>query len=186
NLSTVSRFLLWFITFSSLCTEIKALSTKFEGSKYVDTSITPMFFVPSTYSIRHSASVGILDPPAAEDGTTHVLEFIRDLISGKFFESWFNKHYRRTVQVSIFTSGFQTKPWLPIKIRPLKLMEESPNVKLQELVRGGVKMASLTPDSALIDFDAISASIPQSGQFAAQSNPSAGRNMPSSCPCCRG
>ncbi|VUZ42506.1 unnamed protein product [Hymenolepis diminuta] len=51
-----------------------------------------MSSVPSFYSIRRSASVEFLDLTAAEDVTKHVLEFVRDIISGKFLESWYNKH----------------------------------------------------------------------------------------------
>ncbi|VUZ56069.1 unnamed protein product, partial [Hymenolepis diminuta] len=75
----------------------------------------------------------------------------------------------------IFTSVPQTKPRLPQRTSPLKLLEEKPNVKLQEMVKEGIKMTCLTCDSTLIDSNAkrtrpvqkISASVSHSAKFVA-------------------
>ncbi|KAM3178202.1 hypothetical protein ACTXT7_003008 [Hymenolepis weldensis] len=95
--------------FNSLCAEVKVLLIKFEGFKYVDASITSMSSVPSSYSIRPSSSLEILDPAAAaaEDVTKHVLEFIHDPISGKFFESWYNEH-KYVFMVNLAKQGEKT------------------------------------------------------------------------------
>ncbi|VUZ52362.1 unnamed protein product, partial [Hymenolepis diminuta] len=45
----------------NLSAEVKALLAKFEGSKYVDSSITPKSSVPSSHSIKSFVSVEILD-----------------------------------------------------------------------------------------------------------------------------
>ncbi|KAM3175705.1 hypothetical protein ACTXT7_008000 [Hymenolepis weldensis] len=110
--------------------------------------------ISSSYSIKPST--------AAEDVTKNVLEFIHDLNFGTLIEEQF-----------IFISGLQTKPWLLLRTHLLKLMKEDPNVKLQELVRKGFKMANLTCDSALVGscvmpiqlVHKLSASMPQFAQF---------------------
>lgn len=67
--------------------EVKALSAKFEGSEYVDSSITSMSSVPLFYSIIPYASVEIKDPASFEDVTNNVSEFIYDTKSDKFYET---------------------------------------------------------------------------------------------------
>ncbi|KAM3187036.1 hypothetical protein ACTXT7_003124 [Hymenolepis weldensis] len=66
--------------------KIKALLATFEVSKPVDSSITSMFSVSSSYSIKPFVSVKIPDPGAAEDVNKCVPEFIHDLKSGNLFE----------------------------------------------------------------------------------------------------
>ncbi|KAM3181582.1 hypothetical protein ACTXT7_014081 [Hymenolepis weldensis] len=64
--------------FNRLSEEIKLHSVKFEGSKYVDSSITSMSSVPSSHSIKPSVSDEILDAAFAEDIIKNVSEFIND------------------------------------------------------------------------------------------------------------
>ncbi|KAM3181626.1 hypothetical protein ACTXT7_014002 [Hymenolepis weldensis] len=86
--------------FNSLSVEVKAHSAKFDGSKYVDASITSMSSVCPSYSNKQSESVEIHDPVAAEDVTKNISEFIHDPKKGKFFESWYKNNYMFTVNLA--------------------------------------------------------------------------------------
>ncbi|KAM3187066.1 hypothetical protein ACTXT7_003031 [Hymenolepis weldensis] len=83
SLSTISEIFAIFRDEHNPSSEVKALPTKFEGSKHVDSSITSGSSVPSSYSIK-PVFVEI------EDVTKNVPEFIHDPKSGKFFEYWYN------------------------------------------------------------------------------------------------
>ncbi|VUZ57424.1 unnamed protein product [Hymenolepis diminuta] len=50
--------------FNGISAQVKALSAKFEDSKDVNTYITSVSVVPSSYSIKPPASVEIADPSA--------------------------------------------------------------------------------------------------------------------------
>ncbi|VUZ49697.1 unnamed protein product, partial [Hymenolepis diminuta] len=180
--------------FNRLSTEIKTLSVKFEGSKHVDSSITSMFSVPSSYSIKTSSSGEIPDPASAEEIIKNVPEFINDPKSANSLNSFSFGHLtEEQFRCLIFISELLTTPLLPLRTRLLKRMEEHPNVTLREMVRREVKIANLARDSALINFDIVSTHLVQkinvsmthSAQFVTQPNPSTEQKPFSPCPFCR-
>lgn len=86
---------------NSFSEEVKVISAKFRGSKYVDCSIASMSSVPSSYSLKSSASIGTFDPAAAKDVSKNVSELFHDPKSGKFFQSWYNERkYDFTVNLA--------------------------------------------------------------------------------------
>ncbi|KAM3176904.1 hypothetical protein ACTXT7_005600 [Hymenolepis weldensis] len=109
----------------------------------------------------------ISDSASAQFVAINIPEFVHDPKSGDFCELWYNKNkyvfmeniakwdeetrarclVRKLDPVKqfrclILISGLHTKSLIPLGLRLLKLMEEISNVKLQEMVREGVKMAT--------------------------------------------
>ncbi|VUZ48586.1 unnamed protein product, partial [Hymenolepis diminuta] len=188
SLSTIGRFFRLVLDVQQSISDAKALSAKFEGSKQVESSATSKFSFPSSRSIKPSVCVEIRDPAAAEDVTMNLPEFIHDSESSEFFKSRSSTLTKERLRCLIFISGLRTKPWLPLRTRLLKIVEENPNVALQEMVRGGVKMANLTRDSDANPTRLVyekCKSMLQSSKLLPQSNTSNRKPLPF-CLCCRG